>query len=71
MVANAPTISEMMPNFREFLGDEYIVGHNIAFDYRFLNYYHYECFESYLQNETICTMKLSRRYLSELPNKKL
>lgn len=71
MVADAPIISKVMPDFRDFLADEYIVGHNVSFDYRFINHYHYECFESYLQNETICTMKLSRRYLPELPNKKL
>jgi len=71
MVADAPIISQVMPKFREFLAEEYIVGHNVSFDYRFLNHYHYECFASYLQNEAICTMKLSRRYLPDLPNKKL
>jgi DNA polymerase-3 subunit epsilon len=71
MVADAPFIHKVMPNFRDFLGEDCIVWHNIAFDVRFLNHYHYECFESYLTNETICTMKLTRRYLPDLPNKKL
>jgi DNA polymerase-3 subunit epsilon len=71
MVADAPTIYEVMPDFRNFLAEEVIVGHNVSFDFRFLNWYHYKCFEKYLQNETICTMKLSRQYLSHLPNKKL
>lgn len=71
MVADAPIINEVMPAFREFLADGYIVGHNVSFDYRFLNHYHYECFEEYLQNETICTMKLARKHLPDLPNKKL
>jgi DNA polymerase-3 subunit epsilon len=71
MVADAPFISEILPTFCEFLGDEYLIGHNVSFDYRFLNHYHYQQFSSYLQNETICTMKLARKYLPELPNKKL
>jgi DNA polymerase III epsilon subunit family exonuclease len=71
MVANAPTISEVMPTFRDFLTESVIVGHNVSFDVRFLNWYHYICFEEYLMNETICTMQLSRRYLPHLPNKKL
>jgi DNA polymerase-3 subunit epsilon len=71
MVADAPLIHRVMPDFRDFLGENYIVGHNISFDIRFLNHYHYECFESYLTNESICTMKLTRKYLPDLPNKKL
>jgi DNA polymerase-3 subunit epsilon len=71
MVADAPLIGEVMPKFCTFLGGDIIVGHNVAFDVRFLNWYHYRCFERYLVNETICTMKLSRQYLPDLPNKKL
>ena len=71
MVADAPPISQVMPTFREFVADEYLVGHNVSFDHRFLNHYHYACFGSYLQNETICTMRLSRTHLPDLPNKKL
>jgi DNA polymerase-3 subunit epsilon len=71
MVADAPTIGEVMPQFRDFLAEHFIVGHNVSFDFRFLNYYHYQCFEHYLSNETICTMQLSRKYLPDLPNKRL
>ncbi len=71
MVADAPTINEVMPNFSEFLGNDIIVGHNVSFDFRFLNYYHYQCLWTYLGNETLCTLKIARRLLPELPNKKL
>jgi DNA polymerase III epsilon subunit family exonuclease len=71
MVADAPTIDEVMSDVRNFLAESVIVGHNVSFDFRFLNWYHYKCFEEYLVNETICTMKLSRQYLPHLPNKKL
>jgi ATP-dependent DNA helicase DinG len=36
MVANAPKLAEVLPRFREFVGDHNIVGHNIGFDVDFL-----------------------------------
>ena len=71
MVADAPTIGEVMPKFSDFLGDAIIVWHNVSFDFRFLSYYHYQCMGCYLENETLCTLKIARRLLPELPNKKL
>ena len=37
MVADAPTEEEVMPKILEFIGDYPIVGHNVIFDYSFLN----------------------------------
>ena len=54
MVADAPTINEVMPIFSDFLKDDIIVWHNVSFDFRL-----------------ICTLKLARKLLPELPNKKL
>lgn len=71
MVADAPTIDEVMPQFSDFLGNAIIVWHNVSFDFRFLSYYHYQCLWTYLENQTICTLKIARRLLPELPNKKL
>ena len=71
MVADAPTIDEVMPKFSKFLWNAIIVWHNVSFDFRFLSYYHYQCMWTYLENETICTLKLARKLLPELPNKKL
>lgn len=37
MVVDAPTISEVLPTFLDFIGDSVIVGHNVRFDLSFLN----------------------------------
>ena len=71
MVAEAPKINEIMPRFSNFLWNDIIVWHNVSFDFRFLNYYHYKCIWAYLENETLCTLKIARKLLPELPNKKL
>ena len=71
MVCDKPTIQEVLPSLKEFIGDCLIVGHNISFDYKFLqeNFWRHENF--LLTNDTLCTMKLARRIHSELPSKKL
>ena len=37
MVKDAPTIEEVLPELMEFIGHSPLVGHNIDFDYTFLN----------------------------------
>ena len=37
MVADAPTIGEVLPKFMEFMGDHSYVAHNAIFDYSFIN----------------------------------
>lgn len=36
MVKDKPTISEILPNFIEFIGDDVLLGHNVNFDINFL-----------------------------------
>lgn len=42
MVADAPTIWEVMPAFRRFVGNTPVVGHNLAFDLEFLYAYGFD-----------------------------
>lgn len=71
MVANKPIIEETLDELKKFIGTNTIVGHNISFDYRFLqeNFWRHKNF--LLTNDTLCTMKLARRMHSDLPSKKL
>ncbi len=36
MVTDAPTISQILPAFEEFIGDDILIAHNIEFDLKFL-----------------------------------
>lgn len=71
MVENAPKISEIMKDFKLFLWEDPIVWHNVSFDFGFLNFYSYKITGEYLSNPTICTLKLARKLLPDLENKKL
>lgn len=61
MVADAPRISEILPQFIDFIGDAIIVGHNVGFDINFL----YDNSERIgyvpVLNDYVNTMRLSRR----------
>ena len=71
MVEDAPKIAEVIPEFKKFLWDDPIVGHNVRFDFWFLDFYSYKITWEHLENELICTMKLARKLLPDLENKKL
>ena len=71
MVSGKPTIKDVLPKLKEFLGDDPIVGHNISFDYRFLNHNFKIYLGEDLSNPLVCTAKLARRLVPDLPNKKL
>lgn len=71
MVADAPTIHEVMPDFIEFLGDHIFVAHNASFDFNFLDHYKFQTMNCGIENPVLCTRKLANRLLSHLPKKNL
>ena len=70
MVRNARPREAVLREYRDFLGGDVLIGHNVNFDVNFL----YDEFARYLgtplANDFIDVMRLSRRYLPSLPNHK-
>lgn len=71
MLAGAPALSAVLPEFLSFVGDDLIVGHNVSFDVNFI----YDNCERFslpaFSNDFLCTMRLSRRMFPEWNNHKL
>lgn len=54
---------EVFPALRTFVGSSVLIGHNIPFDLGFLNSHFLRLDLPLLQNQTLDTLELSRRYL--------
>lgn len=67
MLSGAPEISDVLPAFFDFVGDDPIVGHNVSFDVRFLNNY----LSVEYAPEEIDTMFLARRLFPEMEHYRL
>ncbi len=71
MVASAPSIESVMPDFYKFTRDSILVGHNISgYDYPLMNKYAEKMGYNF-DNELTDTLLLARKHLTELPNFKL
>jgi DNA polymerase III epsilon subunit family exonuclease len=71
MVKDSPTFDEVSDEIKNFISNDIFVGHNVMFDYNFLNHKFYlKNFES-IENNNICTCKLSRRVFPGLASYKL
>lgn len=70
MVSGAPLISEALPGFLDFCDSEYILGHNISFDYRFIKS---KCFNlGYaFDKKALDTLAIARKFLKHLPSRSL
>jgi len=71
LVKDQRTIKEVIPEFISFLGEDIMVGHNVGFDYGFINHNSEKHLNVYLTNPRLCTIKLSRRLLPDLASRKL
>lgn len=66
MVLDAPNIDSVYPKFRQFIGDDILIGHNVHFDINFLYDYHEELNQPPLSNDFIDTLRLARRTLPKM-----
>ncbi len=71
MIKDAPKISDILPAFVRFLGQDIFVAHNATFDYGFLSYNLERCYNYKLKNPRLCTRKLANRLIPGLPSKRL
>lgn len=70
-VKDAPDIDSVLKDFIIFIGNYPLIAYNSDFDMNFIQY-NCQCeFGITLDNDVIDALPLARKYLSELPNKKL
>jgi len=67
---NAPLIGELLPQFLEFAEQLPLLGHRVLFDYSFLKRAAVNAGRTF-ERSGIDTLRLSRKYLSDLPSKRL
>lgn len=70
-VANGELIEDVLLIFLKFTGNLALVGHNITFDYRFLNFNLQKHLNLHLFNKYIDTLKLAKELIYDVPNYKL
>lgn len=67
MLRRGPSPGEALRKFRVFCGNATLVAHNAPFDKLFLQY-EYSRFGWGFMNQVICTLRLSRQKIPDLPN---
>lgn len=71
MLADKPSIKDVLPLFLDFIGDSLLVGYNVNFDINFL----YDAAKEYLNvefdNDYVDVLRIARRIHPELPRRKL
>jgi DNA polymerase III subunit epsilon len=64
MLKTAPRVEKVLKEFKEFLGNDVFVAHDIKFDYNFIS----QSFEKYslgkLLNRKLCTIDLAKRTIA-------
>ena len=71
MVADAPPIGVVLPQFLAFAGDAVLVAHNAAFDVAYLNAAQQALAGRPVDAPVVCTLRLARRLLSHLRRRSL
>lgn len=70
-VENAPDIVEILPQIRDFIGDDIVVGHNVKFDISFIRANFNAVLGAGFYNDFIDTMRLSRRLFPDMEHHRL
>ena len=70
MVKNARGAREVLGEYREFLGDDVLVGHNVNFDINFLYDNFLALFGEGLTNSYVDVLRLSRKIIPGIENHK-
>lgn len=65
MVVDAPSIEEIMPKILDFIQDYPIVGHNVIFDYSFINQACLELYAKGIDNHRIDTYQMFKEVFPE------
>ena len=72
MVEDAPVLTEVLPRFLDFIGDDVLVGHNIHnFDNRFLYRFCEQYFGKVPDNDYVDTLSLARGIFPDMKYHKL
>jgi DNA polymerase III epsilon subunit family exonuclease len=71
MVAGAPSFSAVAEELARFIGESVLVAHNLPFDLGFLNQELGRSCGFILANPSLCTVRLGRRLLPHLPDRRL
>lgn len=71
MVADAPVVHEVFPDFAEFIGEDILVSHNTIGDLIFLRHFAKETLNRDLSNFFLCTHLLVEKLCPEAPDKSL
>lgn len=71
MVADAPVVHEIFPDFMDFISDHILVSHNTIGDLIFLRYFAKETVKKELTNFFLCTHLLVEKLCPEAPDKSL
>lgn len=71
MLAEGGEKNAVLKNFADFVKDSPLMAHNVEFDVPFLKHHLQKALGVELKNQTICTLKLSQKYLPGLSSHKL
>jgi DNA polymerase III epsilon subunit family exonuclease len=65
MILEAPTIDEVLPELLDFIEDKPLIGHNVIFDYSYINYASLVLYGKELKNKRIDTLKMFKEVFPE------